>query len=166
MWRASIVLAPFAAALVWLGAPFWLGLASAIALMFAVFAKGQAARWGRVALLPVLALAAVAMVLHATARPEAPGPAVVAFTGGQYSSSASSFTVGAVNSGASAAHVHTIRVRFTNDQAPAVITDVTERAAVTVPAGQSAALTYAAPRAVVNTAAEDWEISVTVLGWS
>jgi len=142
-------------------------MAFAVALMFAVLAKGRAAAWGRLALLPILAAAAVAMILHATAGPVPPGPPVVTFDPGQYTSyGVPSFTVNALNDGTAPVTLHTVRVRFVNDQAPTVITEVTERAGVTVPPGQSRALTYPAPGPVVNTAAKDWGIGVTAVGWS
>jgi hypothetical protein len=169
-WGVCFALAFPVAAAVWLRVPFWFALVSVCVGVLAVIGQGKARRCGQVALMPVLLIAAAFAVHHATAAQVAPGPAVVTWQPGMYSSYGTpSFSVGAMNNGASAGVVHTITVEFVNERTAQVITSVTEHAGVTVPAGQGRTLTYSAPQAIAGPdgpAVNDRDISITVTSWS
>lgn len=117
-------------------------------------------------------ICAVGWLFHAVDHhaPPAPMAQLVTFDQGTYSSyGVPSFEVDATNGNASQVTVHSIRVRFVNYRTAQVITEVTEPVSVTVPAGQSRALTYPAPQAVAGPdgpPVNDRDISVAVEGWS
>ena len=110
------------------------------------------------------------MAWHALAPHTAPAPSagLVQFEYGQYDSYGTpSFTVTVDNGNAAAVTVHTVSVRFTDQQNTAyVITDVTEQTTATVAGGQSQQLTFSAPTAVANTGVLDRNVGVTVTDWS
>jgi len=166
-WAVCIALGVPVGGAVMLGVPFWLALAAGFVFLFAIIGNGPAKRWGRVALLPVLALAAVLAVHHAAAGATPAGPAVVSFTDGAYSSYGTPVvTVDVSNEGGAAVTLHSVTVRFVNDRAGSVITEVSEPASITVQPGQSQALTWGAPAVVGSAGILDRLVGVTVTGWS
>ena len=107
--------------------------------------------------------------LHHSA-PTASSPELVTFQDPRYSSyGAPSFSVGVMNdndSNTSPVTVHSLTVRFVDERAARVITDVTERPDVSVPGGHARVMSFPAPQVVVNTGIEDRQVVVTVTGWS
>ena len=169
LWLISAVLAIPVALLHMAGLPLIWAVVIPTAVLVAVAAtRRNAVAAVTSAAVVTLVLAAVVAVVHG-GSPAVRGPAAVTFGDGTYSSyGAPSFTVDATNDGGSPGPVHSIRVRFVNDRTAQVITEVTEPVSVTVPAGQSRALTYAAPQAVAGPdgpAVTDRDVSVTVTGW-
>jgi hypothetical protein len=167
IWLVSIILAVPVAALHAAGLPLIWAVAVPVAVLVAVAATRRSAVAAVAsAAVVALVLAAVVALMH-TGSPASQGPAVMTFDGGTYSSyGAPSFSVDATNDGASAGVIHTVRVKFVNQQTAQVIADVTEQADATVLAGQGQTLTYSAPQAVTNTGIADKWVDVTVTGWS
>lgn len=123
-------------------------------------------RWLLAIVLAPLA-AGLIWLVHTAAGPVPPGPAVVSFTNGHYSSYGSpSATVHAVNNGATPAATHRLRVRFVDYRDARVLADVTEPVSATIPGGQAQALTFAAPPAVTDAGLQDRQVIVTVTAWS
>jgi len=172
IWLVSVILAGPVALLHLAGVPLIWSVAIAVAALLAIVAAAGKKARGPVAVAStaavVLVLAAGVAVIHGGSS-AAPGPAVVTFAMGTYSSYGTpSFSVDATNDGDSPGIVHTITVRFVNDRTAQVITEVTEQANTTVPAGQGRTLTYSAPQAVAGPdgpAVNDRDILVTVSGW-
>jgi hypothetical protein len=170
IWVVSACLAIPVALLHLAGVPLiWAVVIATCVLLAVVVAAGRKAS-GPVAVAStaavVLVLAGIVALVHG-GSPASHGPAVVTFSDGAYSSyGAPSFSVDATNTGGSAEVIHTVRVRFVNQQTAQVIADVTEQVGATVLPGQGQTLTYSAPQAVTNTGIADRWVDVTVTGWS
>jgi hypothetical protein len=174
IWALSFVLAPFVAILHVAGLSLaWSVMLVAVPALILLAMAANGKRGAAVALIvPVIVAlgitAGVAAASRASGPPPAPQAMLVHFEYGQYTSYGNpSFTVTVDNGNDSPVTVHTVTVRFTDEQGAAhLITDVTEQASATVAGGQAQQLSFAAPPDVVNTGVLDRNVGVTVTDWS